>query len=158
MEWIETLTPEEFRQKIAGLTSTDVAFYEPERFKALAVRLGFVMAKLFNRSVLDPMSLWERIGNGLRVAAAKVGNGDTDKFIDICLDFIQADPVRVAADEDCAALIYELADQEEPFRRQWIRYINERVFVITTFARRDWMSYRDRDKIESAYPTEVHAA
>lgn len=157
MDWIEPLDCQGFRQQLAGLASTDVMYYEPEKFKELGIRLGFVMAKLFNRNVLEATTLWERIGNGIRTAAAKVGNGDTDYFMNLCLEFVMAEDVRVASDDDCGALILELSQQEEPFRRQWIRYLHDRVFVITTFARQQWMQYRDRDTIETAYKQEAHA-
>lgn len=148
MEWIEPLDYQGFRQQLAGLASTDVQYYEPEKFKELGIRLGFVMAKLFNRKQLKAITLWKRIPAGIRTAAAKVGNGDTEYFISECLEFIKAEDSRVTSDEDCRALIFELDQQEEPFRRQWIRYLRSRVFVITTFASVRWNEYKDRDRYE----------
>lgn len=157
MDLIETVDCEDFRRSLAGLASTDAAVYDAEAFKAAGIKLGFVMAKLFNRKSLEPITLWERIGNGIRSASAKVGNGDTDYFISLCLEFVLAKDSLVAADEDCGALIFEMANQEEAFRRQWIRYLHNRVYVITTFARERWSDYKDRDKFETLTASEDYA-
>lgn len=134
---LEQMDYEKFRQQLAGLQSTDAAEFDGEAFKRLGVQLGVVMAQLFGDS-LDRLTLWQRISDGIRSSAAKVGDADTDHFLSLCLDFIKSEDSKVAANENFLALIQELNSQDEGFRRQWIRYLSSRVYAVVTHARAQW--------------------
>lgn len=134
---LEVMDYEKFRQQLAGLASTDAAEFDGEAFRVFGVRLGVVLARLFGDS-LDRLTLWQRISDGIRASAAKVGDADTDHFLSLCLDFVKAEDSKVAANEEFFNLLAELSGQDEGFRRQWIRYLNSRVYAVVTFARAEW--------------------
>ncbi len=150
---IQTMDYERFRQQLAGLASTDAAEFDAETFRQFGIRLGVVMAELFGES-LDRLTLWQRISDGIRTSSAKVGDGDTDHFLSLCLEFIKADDARAAANQHWTELLIELGQQDDGFRRLWIRYLNTRVFAVVAHARAAWEGIKvDKASAKASQPT-----
>ena len=89
--------------------------------KQTAIRLVSVLAKLFGDD-LDRKTLWGRIGSALETAHAKVSDDDLDRFADLCLEHVQADPGQAAA---CDALT--------TLRQQWGAWPPETRFGVLAY-------------------------
>ena len=109
---------------------------ELDVIKDEAVKLCLILAELYSDD-LDRKMLWERIGNGLAVAAAKCG-GDWELLLEGLLEFIKADSGKVAANFKLELWIDSMALRPQEWKYQFIRICEtKRMFVIVK-ARQLW--------------------
>lgn len=100
------------------------------------IRFISILPELFSED-LDRKTLWERIGNGVLSSLAKSGN-DIDQFINNNLEFIKADPGRVAANNNIGMFIAMVGTRPEEWRIQFLRTIEKKHFLIIVKARQRW--------------------
>ncbi|MCL2752059.1 MAG: hypothetical protein FWE62_04810, partial [Firmicutes bacterium] len=83
-------TAEQFRQRLAGLESPEKRFSEEElaALRLTGVETVKAMRDVFG-AALDRKTVWERVSNGITIAAAKSG-GRGDKFLAAMLDYVKA--------------------------------------------------------------------
>jgi hypothetical protein len=85
-----------FRLALAGLADPDYSADDEgslSDYRRLAVDLCLLLCVAFGskpRGPLDRKTLWDRIDSGLRVAASKVDDGNTDLFLSLCLEHVFA--------------------------------------------------------------------
>ena len=109
---------------------------ELDVIKDEAIKLCLILAELFSDD-LDRLTLWERIGNGLAVCSAKCG-GDWELLLEGLLEFIKADPGRVAANKKLENWMNTVALRPMEWKDQFIRICGtKRMFVIVK-ARQLW--------------------
>jgi hypothetical protein len=139
---IHNMTPEEFRQKTAGLTDPLKQMDEFDRsaLKDEAIRFISILPEVFSDD-LDRKTLWERIGNGLLIARAKAGN-DIESFINNCLDFVKAEPGKVAANENIALFISSISTRPQDWREQFLKTIERSHYLLIVKARARWNENR----------------
>jgi len=106
--------------------------------KDQAVRFCSILAEVFGED-LDRKTLWERIGNGLIVAAAKCG-GDWELFVNEMLKYIKAEPGKVAANRGLAAFIDEMLVRPKEWQEQFVRECEAKHMFICVKARMLWNS------------------
>lgn len=139
---IQELSAETFRQKLAGLVDEEAALPDVAResIKEEAVRICSIFASLFSDD-LDRKTLWERIGTGIVAAIAK-SDHELDRFINHALDYIKADPGRVASSAPLTAWLETNLDRPAEWRRGLLRYIEGRRFIVLVKARAHWMAVK----------------
>ena len=137
---IQVLSAEQFRQKLAGLVDEQSKLPEMDKaaVKETAIRFTSILASLFSDD-LDRKTLWERIGNGFVTAVTKA-NGDTEKFISYCLDYIKAEPGSVAASEPLMQVIESISETPQEWRSTFLNYISTKRFLILIKARARWQA------------------
>jgi len=141
---IQELSAETFRQKLAGLTDEEkkLPTMDQESIKTEAIRLCSILASLFSDD-LDRKTLWERIGTGLVAAIAKA-NHDLDRFVNFALDYIQADPGRVAASEPLTGWLETNFNRPIEWQQGLLRYIDSRRYIVLVKARAHWMAVKEK--------------
>lgn len=146
MSTLEILSAENFRQKLAGLVDPNRQLppMEQEAVKDEAVKLVSILPILFSDD-FDRKTLWERIGNGLVVSVKKCGN-QWDLFVNLILEYIKADPGKVAASKELTAFIETMAARPKEWREQFLRYIESRHFLVVAKARMVWNLNKGGDR------------
>jgi len=109
--------------------------------KDMAVRFTSILASLFSDD-LDRKTLWERIGNGMVTAIAKA-NGDYEKFVSYCLDYIKAEPGKVAASAPLMQIMETMAVRPAEWKAAFLNYIETRRFLVLIKARAHWQEAKD---------------
>lgn len=137
---IQVLSAEAFRQKLAGLADPDQAIPEENRetIKQEAVKFCSILASLFGDD-LDRKTLWERIGNGLVVCTAKCGD-DWETFVNQILEYIKAEPGRVAASKLLADFIDDFGKKPKTEHEAFLRMIEAKHMIIIVKGRALWNS------------------
>lgn len=135
---IKELSAEQFRQKLAGHIDPLKQMDEMEvsAMKDETVRFVSILPELFGDD-LDRKTLWERIGNGLKAAIAKSG-GDFEAFVNNALEYIKAEPGKVAANEHIEMFIGMALSRPKEWKEQFMRTIEKKNFLILVKARARW--------------------
>jgi len=140
------ISAETFRQKLAGLESPEKHFSEEELadLHAGAVDLIKSLHGVYG-ATLDRKAVWERISNGIPVAAAKSG-GRGEKFLAEMLDYVKAEAGMVASSDALKkATVFLLAASPEA-QRQFIRICVEYRMLLCLKARESVIEARESKK------------
>lgn len=129
----------EFRRRVAGLIDPNrkTGAAETAAVKEEAKQLCLAMCELFGES-LDRMTLWDRITSALTTSAAKCDDGDTDRFISMCLDHIKADNAQAARNELLAPLVMTLETRDDAYRQMFVRHCGTKAAIVAIHARAAW--------------------
>lgn len=136
-----TLTPEKFRQIIAGLVDPDANPENPgssDEYRDAAESLYLILATHFNRKALDAKTLWTRIASGVTVACRSVPDGDVGRFVEICLKHVQARESMFAADEEASAFLMQHDEMSPAWRQGFIRWLDTHGTIATVYGRCEW--------------------
>jgi hypothetical protein len=135
---VQQFSAVEFRQKLAGLV--DPARILPDMeltvIKDEAIKLCLILAEVFSDS-LDRKTLWERIGNGLAVCSVKCG-GDWELLLQGLLDYVKADPGKVAANKKIENFIKFTSLRPKEWKDQLIRVCETKRMFLVVQAREEW--------------------
>lgn len=142
---IEPLNAEIFRQEIAGLLERHENDHEPDDFGGAASMLCVVMAEQFDSDTLDRLTLWDRISSGILTAAAKVDDGDLDRFLSLCLEHVKALPGR-AATSDTVRKLLGMLDQCQAWRVGFVQYLQTHHYPTLIHGRFAWQQHKDESK------------
>lgn len=136
---LTTLSPEEFRLKLACLTDPSIKS-DGVKENLINEAVDFVSElPVFYSDDLDRKSLWERIGNGLLAAVQKC-NGDVELFVNQVLVYIKADAAKVAASDRLANLIFTFSSRDKGWREGFLRQFQEYHYLIIVKSRMTWNS------------------
>ena len=135
---VQKLNPEEFRKKLAGQTdpARRLPDTELEIIKDEAIKLCLISAELFSDD-LDRLTLWDRIGHGLATSAAKCG-GDWELLFENLIEYIKAEPGRVAANSKVEAWLATMATRPQEWKDQFIQICATRRMILIVKAREIW--------------------
>jgi hypothetical protein len=134
------MSPAEFRKKVVGLIDPNrhaTGAAETQAVKETAVQLCLILCELYG-DTLDRMKLWDRIATALSVAASKCDDGDTDRFISLCLEHVQADPAAAARHELFANWVSTMGVRDAAHRQMFVRVAGQQSYVILVHARSAW--------------------
>jgi len=109
---------------------------ELDVIKDEAVKLCLILAELFSDD-LDRKTLWERIGNGLSACAAKCG-GDWELLVEGLLEFVKADPGKVAANPKIELWTATMSMRPKEWKDQFIRICESKRMLLVVMARKQW--------------------
>lgn len=104
--------------------------------KEEAIKFCSTLPKLFSDD-LDRKTLWERIGNGI-VSAVKKCGGDYEEFVNLTLEYIKAEPGKVAACEELEHFLYSMETKPKEWRKEFLRVMEKKFNVILVYARQRW--------------------
>lgn len=139
---LETLSTEQFRQKLAGL----LAPFDPldPKLKAFqranAIKFLATLPQLFGDN-LDRMTLWDRIASGVESAAAKTANADHEFFVTAVLRHIHAPRPLVSKSRRLADVLASLGDGDAVERQAFIDYLVTHLDAMLVHARVEWERY-----------------
>ncbi len=137
-----------FRLKLAGLTDPDSSGEDnpsAAEHKATSIDLCVFLCELFGET-LDRLSLWDRIASALATAASKTDDGDTDRFITLCLEHVKADPAAAARHLPLGGLLSACDGKSLAWRQGWVRYISGHSYAIVSHARATWEQVKESRK------------
>jgi hypothetical protein len=135
---IQQLSAVEFRQELAGLIDPGRILPDTELtvIKDEAIKLCCILAEVFSDD-LDRKTLWERIGNGLAVCSVKCG-GDWELLLEDLLEYIKADPGKVAANKKIDFWIETMTLRPREWKDQFIRVCETKRMFLVVKAREIW--------------------
>ena len=135
---MEILSAENFRRQLVGLEDPSSKLPEMELtvIKEEAVKLISILPELFS-SDFDRKTMWDRIGNGLVVCTQK-SSGNYEEFINNILDYIKADPGRVAANTNLENWISSMEVKPKEWHEVFLSMVEKKHFLITVKGRAVW--------------------
>lgn len=140
------LNAQEFRRKLAGLADPDRHPGETEKveIRETAIRLCSILASLFGES-LDRTTLWGRIGSAFETACAKVSDDDLDRWLNLLLEHVQADPVRAAACDAMTQTVQTWAVRPPEWRHSLLNYCRSHRYPLLTHGRARWELVKSKE-------------
>lgn len=149
----DKLTPDKFRQIIAGLINPEAKPMDPgssDEYKVMAQELCIHVATHFNRNSLDTMTLWKRITSGFIKACASVPDGDMAVFMGIMMDHVQSLPWIVAVDMEYCRWLLVLTEKSAAWRQGFVAWIaRNRIEFTIILGRVEWE--KQRPEREASY-------
>lgn len=141
-------TREDFRKSLAGLIDPDRRMTPGDQaaFRPKACRLVVCLCLHFGRD-LDRKTLWSRIDSAIQTTCAKVSDGDTDRWLDLMLDHVRANPAMAAACPELTGLRADLLAADPAHNMAFIRWVESRRYAVLSFGRAAW---DDHKKINAA--------
>jgi len=138
---IGELTPEEFRQKLAGLLDPreQISPERREEIKQLAIDFSAALPSVFG-DALDRKTMWDRIGTALEVAFAKTAGGDHEFFIEQVMQVILAKRSAASSNQAIARVMATLNEWTSEDRQAWITYFSTHLVPILVHARNAWVT------------------
>jgi hypothetical protein len=132
---MQVINAEQFRQKLAGLESPETRFNDAEIvvMKATGVEMIKALRNVFGPS-LDRKTVWERISNGITIAAAKSG-GKGDKFLSGMLDYVKSEANSVVGSDALKNVMEKIISMTIESQRQFIRICVEYRMLLCLQAR-----------------------
>jgi len=94
------------------------------------------LPKLFSDD-FDRKTLWERIGNGIKSSTAKCG-GDLFSFVNLMLEFINADSGKAASNQDLCYFIEAMELRPIEWVDGMMNLMAKKHFIIIVKARSKW--------------------
>lgn len=141
----EVLSAAEFRRRLAGLEDPNKKLpeMEMEAIKDETVKFLSFLPTLYSDQ-LDRMDLWERIGDGIISAVNKCG-GDWELFTNLMLEFIKAEPGKVASSQKFLGFIETMALRPKEWHEAFLRRMRTRSMVDLVKARAVWNLNKNRN-------------
>lgn len=119
------LTPEVYRQLLAGLADPSYTSEQAEEFRGYAARLVAMAARHLDRSKLEAREMWTRIEGALARAVAEAPNGDPGVLVSTILRHVLASASTTAADPEIWSLIQELSERPSAWRVGLVEYLRD---------------------------------
>lgn len=111
---------------------------EQKVIKQESIKLCAILPKLFSDD-FDRKTLWERIGNGIKASIKKCG-GDYEEFINLILEFIKADPGKVASCEELEYFLNSMDLKPHEWKEAFLKMMEKKYNIILVYARQLWNS------------------
>jgi hypothetical protein len=89
------------------------------------------------------VDLWGHIAKALETSLAKVSDDDLDAFASLCLESVQADPVKVAACEALSQVIADFGAWTPEVRFAFLDYLRAHRYPVLVHARARWQDVKD---------------
>ncbi|MCL1789849.1 MAG: hypothetical protein FWG40_00570 [Peptococcaceae bacterium] len=109
----------EFRRRLAGLEDVSQTVETDEGMRDLAIDFVLALKDVFGDS-LDRKTVWNRISNGISIAANKCG-GKVDSFIAEALEFVKASPEGVVTNDKLKRVNAEIKGQPKDWQMAFIK-------------------------------------
>jgi hypothetical protein len=103
-----------------------------------AIRFCSILPKVFSDD-FDRKTLWDRIGNGISAAIKKCGN-DYEEFVNLMLEFIKADPGKVASTEELLFFLDSMRLKPKEWHSKFLYIMERKNHIVLVYARNLWNS------------------
>ncbi len=145
---------DDFRRTLAGIVDPDrrMTAGDTAALRETAKRVVVALCLHFGRE-LDRKTLWSRIDSALQSACARVSDGDRERWLDLLLEHVRADPVMAAACPYLLGVRAELMTPDEAHRKAFLRYVESRRYAVIAFGRAAWHEYKQANA--ATLPREV---
>jgi hypothetical protein len=97
------------------------------------------LANLFSDD-FDRKTLWERIGNGL-INCVKKSNYNLELFVNLILEYIKAEPGKVAANEYLESFLFTMKTRPVENVERFLKYIEQKHFLVIIKARHHYNTF-----------------
>lgn len=147
----------DFRAALAGIVDPDRKITEGDKgaFKQKANRLMIALCLHFGDE-LDRKTMWTRIDSGLQSACSKASDADMDRWLDLLLGHIKADPARASSCEYLSGVRSDLTLPDETHRKAFLRYVETRRYAVLANGRAEWETYKTLNRVERREVREEH--
>lgn len=144
---LPVVSRDDFRRQLAGVCDPDrkLSAGDQGSFRPKAERLVVCLCRHFG-DALDRKTLWSRIDSGLQAACAKVSDGDLDRWLDLLLEHVRADPSSAACCADLAGLRHDLTAPDEAHKKAFLRWVETRRFAVLAHGRAAWEAYKETNR------------
>jgi hypothetical protein len=109
---------------------------EEKVIKDEAIKFSSILPELFSDD-FDRKTLWERIGNGLISSVKKCG-GDFEEFVNLTLEFIKAEPGKVASNDKIMAFLDGMNTKPKEWKNVFLSMFEKKSNIILVYARQLW--------------------
>lgn len=135
MTMIEELSPEEYRQYLAGFAATEERQgLDRSSIKDICVRFATVLPSVYGEE-LDRKQQWDHIANAIRQACAKTASDDLEHFSQCVLSDLLSSPSAAASNDELASLLAEFEAMDSADREAVLSYFSTRLIPILVHAR-----------------------
>lgn len=136
---LQQLSKAEFRSRLAEVAQ-GAGVEDRDVLKQVSEAIGCLLAKHYNRDVLDTLKIWHFVEKAFRVGVGK--GSDFPAMISAMLEVVRADIGRTASDE----LLLELLTDAETKPDSWFEdlkaYIRTSIYPIVVYSRKRWGEQR----------------
>lgn len=101
-----------------------------------AIKFCSILPELFSDD-FDRKTLWERIGNGI-VSASKKCGGDYEEFVNLILEFIKADPGKVASSDGLNMFLIGIDSRPSEWKNHFLYLMSKKYNIILVYSRTRW--------------------
>lgn len=112
--------------------------------KQLAINFCSILPELFSED-FDRKSMWTRIGNGI-VSACKKCGGDYEVFVNLALDFVKAEPGRMASNTRLEEWLLIMEGKEAEEQKIFLHTLEHKSSIILVYSRQLWNSLKGAAK------------
>jgi hypothetical protein len=146
---IPVIDTTEFRRRVAGLIDPNrkTGAAEEKNVKEEAKQLCLILCELFGES-LDRLTLWDRIASALSTSAAKCDDGDTDRFVSLCLEHVKADQASAARHQEFASWVMTMAERDDAYRQAFVRHVGQKTAIVLVHGRFAWEERKKMRQIQ----------
>lgn len=139
---LPVVSREEFRRRLAGLADPDRKIQEAETvaYREYARQLVICLCLVYGKE-LDRKTIWTRLDSGLQAACAKVSDGDTDRWLDILLDHVRANPNKVVALRALERIRCDLR-RDRSHAAGFVRWVASRRYAVMAHGRAGWEEWK----------------
>ncbi len=141
------LTTEEFREKLAGVTSKEQPRKDGTKTEVRELAIQFVsLLPVAYGEQLDRMALWSRIATAIESAVAKTVSSDTDFFAQHVFEHIKADAAKASASDPLSAALFAMGELDESDAGEFLAYIRTHTIPLIVRARARWEGIKKASK------------
>lgn len=146
-ETIKLLTPNEFRQMLAGLEddSKTLSTFEYENLENEAINFMIIMLMLYNQ---DRLKIWERIPNVIIASANKTKNKSIFDFVSLCIENIGSEIGRAVQNEKYIQFLNMLKTRPIEWHSEFVKFLITQKNIYPVFARSKWEQVKKEMKLE----------
>lgn len=109
---------------------------EEKVIKDEAIKFCSTLPRLFSDD-FDRKTLWDRIGNGV-VASVKKCGGDYEEFVNLTLEYIKAEPGKVAASKELEIFLEGMNTKPAEWKDCFLSVMEKKYNIILVYARQLW--------------------
>ena len=144
---IEELTPELFRQKLAGLIDeADGESDWAEEYREIASDFVLLLAIGFNRRELDAKTIWARIDGAIQKGLAECDGVDVDRLMSTCLDHVMASVNVVATQSRALEIQASIVAMPKERRAYFCQYLARHRYAAIVLGRQKWEAHKELAK------------
>jgi len=126
---------EGFRQKIAGFAIEEED--SPDVYREISSRIVCFLARHYNRDVLDPKAIWQRIESAIKTGLAK-SSDNPEVFLSSMLEHVKAEIGRAVSDDEFTELLSVFSHTDANWMKGFNSYLMTATYAAMVIGRARW--------------------